>query len=214
MKHFVKGDEPPFYQIWRKKKPHANWDDFSGTETYIELRKVLIKEQANLCCYCELALTKDVDAHIEHHRPKSERRQMFIIENLFACCQHKDSCGHHKGSTYFNGFISPLDKNCQDRFTYTGTGKIIPVDETDELAQKTIDTLELNCKRLKTQRESIIKMLENIGMTTHDLQESLDNCVEWYHGFYTVIQYIADKFAKYASMESTTSGETCTVALS
>jgi uncharacterized protein (TIGR02646 family) len=194
MKHIVKGVEPSSFQSWKKKNPRGNWDDFSGTEIYQELRQYLIDEQAMLCCYCEIALKENTDAHIEHFKPKSKYPvERFNYNNLFASCRYNDSCGSQKLSEYFTGLISPLDKNCQLRFTYTGNGKIIPFDENDQSAQKTIEVLALNCKRLKDRRLSVIKALDNDWITIDHLKKSLDNCVDWYNGFFTVIQYVTDK---------------------
>ena len=108
-----------------------------------------------------------------------------------ASCQKLDSCGHHKGSRYFTGLISPLQKDCQSRFTYTGSGQIIPAKEDDKNAAKTIEALGLNCKRLKLRRESIIKTLENSGGDY--LSQSLAHCQDWHGGFYTVIEYVLRK---------------------
>ncbi len=194
MKHIVKCPEPSSFQSWNKKNPRADWDDFSKTETYQELRECLINEQAMFCCYCEIALRQNSDAHIEHFKPKSKYpAERFAYNNLFACCEYKDSCGRKKGSDYFDNLISPLDKNCQLRFTYTGNGMIIPSDEKDTLAKKTINLLALNCKRLRNQRQSIIKVLDDGGITIDYLKESLDNCAEWYNGFFTVIRYVVGK---------------------
>lgn len=194
MKHIVKGSEPSSFQSWKKKNPRADWDDFSRTKTYQELRQCLIDEQAMFCCYCEIALRQNSDAHIEHFKPKSKYpAERFAYNNFFACCEYKDSCGRKKGSEYFDDLISPLDANCQSRFTYTGNGKIIPFNENDEYAQRTIEVLALNCKRLRLQRESIIKILDNDETTTDYLKQSLANCIDWYNGFFTVIRYVAGK---------------------
>lgn len=144
-----------------------------------------------MCCYCEIALIKNIDAHIEHLMDKDNfPQERFSFNNLLASCQYHDSCGHAKGNKYFEGMISPLDKNCQSRLTYTGNGRIITVDEADENAEKTIKLLDLNCKRLVDRRKSIITTLEYSD--GEYLQNSLDNCVEWYQGFYTLIQYLRD----------------------
>jgi len=194
MKHIVKGCEPPSFQSWKKKNPRADWDHFSGTETYKELRQYLINEQVMLCCYCEIALKENSDAHIEHFKPKSKYpAERFNYNNLFASCKYNDSCGTKRLSEYFTGLISPLDEKCQSRFTYTGNGMIIPFDENDEYAKRTIKLLALNCKRLRLQRESIIKILDNEEITSDYLEQSLINCVDWYNGFFTVIRYVADK---------------------
>ncbi len=86
--------------------------------------------------------------------------------------------------------VSPLDDDCQSRFTYTGNGKIIPSDESDTFAQRTIDIVGLNCKRLKDRRLSLIKVLDNEWT---DFEQSLSKYIEWHQGFYTVIEYVANK---------------------
>ncbi len=200
MKHIVKGDEPESFQHWKHQNPTANWNDFSGSEVYQELRNRLIEQQEKLCCYCEIALKQNTDAHVEHLKDRQNYPQeKFDFRNLLASCQHNDCCGHEKDRVhkknrgYFADMVSPLNTDCQLRFTYTDNGKIIPSDEYDTSAQKTIDLLALNCKRLRDQRESIIRTLDYDAVDSDYLQQSLDNCIEWYNGFFTVIQYVAAK---------------------
>ncbi len=194
MKRIVKGEEPASFLRWIRQNRGGNWNDFSGCDVYRELKQGLIEEQGFLCCYCEVALKKNTDAHIEHSKPKDRYPgERFSIRNLFACCQHGDNCGHRKGGNYFDELISPLDADCQSRFTYTGNGKIIPADKDDSFAQRTIDLLALNCNRLKRQRETIIKTLDHDDVAEDLLRQSLDNCIEWYNGFFTVIEYVAGK---------------------
>lgn len=66
MKHIVKGDEPASFQCWKQQNRTVNWNDFSGSEVYQELRSTLTEHQENLCCYCEIALKQNTDAHVEH----------------------------------------------------------------------------------------------------------------------------------------------------
>lgn len=194
MKHIVKGDEPTSFGNWKQQNPGANWTDFSGSDVYLELRHGLIGEQGSLCCYCEVALKGNGNAHIEHFKPKSGYpRETFKVQNLLACCLHTDSCGHKKNSDYFDELISPLAGGCESCFTYTGNGKIIPSDENDTFSEKTIELLGLNCRRLRDRRRSIISALDYEGTTIEYLKQSLENCNAWYHGFFTVIRYVAGK---------------------
>ncbi len=194
MKYVIKKTEPATFGKWKKQNSNVNWDKFSSPESthrdiYLELRKELIKQQEKICCYCEIALRKEIDTHIEHLQDQHNHPNVkYDFNNLLASCQNYDSCGHKKGRGYFKNMVSPLQANCQDRFTYTGTGKMIPNDENDSFAQKTIELLGLNCKRLKDRRISIIKALENSN--TDYLNLSLNYCVDWYSGFYTVIEYM------------------------
>ena len=134
-------------------------------------------------------MTDEKDAHIEHLQDQHNYpRKKYHFNNLLASCQNNDSCGHKKGNGYFDNMISPLDSTCQSRFTYTRAGKIIPCNETDSDALDTIELLGLNCKRLKDRRKSIIKTLEKAQQDY--IQQSLDYCVDWFSGFYTVIEYM------------------------
>ena len=192
MKSIAKGDEPVSFHDWKQQNRTANWDDFSGSDIYQELKKILIEQQKKICCYCEIALQQSTDAHVEHLKDKGRYPQeTFNFYNLLASCQHNDSCGHKKGKAYFDDMVSPLDADCQSYFTYTGNGKIIPSDENDTFAQQTIELLGLNCKRLQDRRKSIIKTLDSSD--SNYLQQSLNNCVDWYGGFFTVIQYLIEK---------------------
>ncbi len=191
MRHINKNSEISEFRDWKNQNPNAVWSDFSGTEVYHTLIDTLIAEQNQMCCYCEIAITNNGNyCHIEHFKDGHNFPiDTFNYDNLLASCQHNDSCGHKKGTNYFNAFVSPLQQNCQNRFTYTRNGRIIPVNENDTDAQTTIDILGLNTsKRLVDRRKGIIKTLENAD--DEYISMSLDNCIEWFHGFYTVIKYM------------------------
>ena len=190
MRYINRQESPKVFERWQANNPTAIWNDFSGNNEYQEVKKQLINQQEQMCAYCEIAITVDGNSsHIEHLKDRHNYPQeTFNYDNFIASCQHTDSCGHKKGTNYFNGFVSPFDSNCQSRFTYTGNGRIIPADENDEDAKKTIDILGLNCKRLVDRRKGIIRTLERADYNY--IQLSLHNCIEWYYGFYTVIEYM------------------------
>ncbi|MCD6321455.1 MAG: TIGR02646 family protein [Clostridiales bacterium] len=154
MRHILHNTEPASFYRWRQQNPNANWNNFLRPHSqhlavYTELRKTLIDQQKKMCCYCEVALKEDTDAHVEHLQDQDNYpKETFNFNNLLASCRHNDCCGHKKGNSYFTEMVSPLDNNCESRFTYTGNGKIIPFNELDIHAQKTIRLLGLNCKRL------------------------------------------------------------------
>lgn len=192
MKHIDKNMEPQSFKRWRKNNLGASWSDFRRTSEYSELKEQLKSEQYDLCCYCEVYLSAEKNTHIEHVRPKAKfAADVYNYQNIHACCQNPNSCGHKKGNEYFGGFVSPLDSDCEQRFIYTMQGKIIPKNEEDEDANKTISILGLNSKHLKDRRKSIIKVLEEAGDSY--IASSLQNFKEWFNGFYTVINYLAVK---------------------
>ncbi|MFT4929673.1 MAG: hypothetical protein ACI8WB_005808 [Phenylobacterium sp.] len=194
MRQILKGDVPVPFQQWRQKNRTANWQDFSGSDIYQALRETLIKQQGQMCCYCEVAITANIDAHIEHIKDKDSSPQLlFDFANLLASCQYNDCCGHKKGNGYFADMVTPLQSDCQSRFIYTGSGEIHPLDEEDSFAYQTIELLALNCNRLKDRRQSIIKALDPAFTDALFLQQSLDHCIGWYNGFYSLIKYMANK---------------------
>jgi len=195
MRQINKGNEPESFSAWKKHNQNVTWNAFSDSnmphrDVYVELKETLVTQQDKMCCYCEIALSKDTDAHVEHLKDRCNYgNKTYCFNNLFASCHNKSSCGHKKGRGYFNNMISPLDR-CDERFTYTGDGRIIPIDESDANALQTIDLLGLNCKRLTDRRKSIIKTLE---MSDYDyLKITLENYWDWYGGFLSVIEYMIE----------------------
>lgn len=190
MKQITKQQAPEAYIAWTANNPSCSWKDFGKTNEYTELKSYLCNEQEGLCCYCEVTIKGEDDTHIEHYKPKSKyQNDTYNYQNLLASCEHYDSCGHKKGGEYWEEIVSPLSE-CECRFTYTGNGQIIPTDENDEDAGKTISTLGLDCNRLRDLRKSIIKTLEICDDAY--VEESLINCKKWFEGFYTVINQIAN----------------------
>ncbi|MBT3198342.1 MAG: TIGR02646 family protein [Phycisphaerales bacterium] len=198
MKHIQKQNrEPESFASWKKQNRGKNWGDFAQDNAeYLNLKEQLLSEQEGLCCYCEVAIEADQSSNIEHLKPRSQfPTSEFKYANLLASCVHQDSCNAEKQGWYSDKMVTPLQANCQKRFTYTQNGQIIPAKESDSHAQNTIDKLGLNCTRLRDRRKSMIKAME--AMLAHDsnpkpyLKKMLKNCREWPHGFYTVCQYVA-----------------------
>ncbi len=161
---FVQKDkEPDEIVAWKKKfknkykrKPH--YEDIKSEPEKQQLKAALISEQKYLCCYCCNRIS-DNNSHIEHFVPQSADNDLSLeYSNLHASCQGENSdmkhCGHAKGNEYDETLlISPLDVNCEKRFSYSVNGKIEPTDMLDEGAKYTIEVLALNDERLKKARE-------------------------------------------------------------
>ena len=193
--------EPDSFSQWKKCNGGASWNDFSqkSPEHKRELKEQLITEQLGMCCYCELMLN---DSHIEHLKPQSiYQQEMFVYGNLLASCNSNDSCGHKKGKWYEPEMVSPLHKDCEQHFTYTLDGRIIPSDKEDTRASETIEHLRLNCPKLKDRRRSIIKALENGGSGPEPdylndiLGKILTKGNDWPFGFYTVLLFLAKLYS-------------------
>lgn len=155
------------------------YKDFNKTG---ELRRVLCREQKNVCCYCQRPVK---GFRIEHAYPesspdkeKSERLQLDYY-NLFASCIDSERrppelqyCDVAKGNEIIREFIK--EKACQTYFRYLSTGEIIPngrfftlkdyleatsLSQDEQDALKAIEVLNLNCHTLKEDRKQCIDLL-------------------------------------------------------
>lgn len=145
-----------------------------------DLRKQIFKEQGGICCYCGCVL---VGRHCsnEHLKPKSRHVELVgEYKNLLLSChtsqqerdeiaqaieEQKDThsklskerkkhyhCDEHKEDDEIP--VTPLDKDCEQQFIYKSDGTVCGKNDD---ANKTIDTLNLNCQSLVNQRITAIQ---------------------------------------------------------
>ena len=189
MKYIRKQSEPKEFVVW-KDLASENWmptfDNMRGSPSGVDhiVKRALLREQGNLCCYCEQKITED-DSHIEHFLPRRFYRKeddaydanSLDYGNFLCSCMKEprqdndDHCGHYKDrnerydkSLYEQQIlISPFDSSCEQRFKYDINGKIRPVDENDIAAKITIDQLGLNNSDLPQRRREIIDIFYGAG---------------------------------------------------
>nr|WP_199330696.1 retron system putative HNH endonuclease [Microcoleus sp. FACHB-68] len=198
-----------------KWKARANEDwtpiykDLRGTPK-TELHESLLREQGYICCYCGNSIN-DKDSHIEHFKPQTTYPDLTLeYTNLLASCQREGKksepvhCGPKKAYWYDEQLmISPLEPNCADFFTYSGSGEILPATDPDKqaAAKETIDKLGLDIDKLRAERiQAIEGFLQAIkGLTDEEIQqfaqayEKLDVKGK-YAPFATVIAYFYKKY--------------------
>jgi uncharacterized protein (TIGR02646 family) len=142
------------------------------------IKNILLPCQFNLCAYCEIELSESENnfgCHIEHVKPKSiYPLDTFKLENLVLSCFKRGneaisteydlspvSCGHFKQSRFDeNLFLKPTD-DIEDLFYYEINGLVIPNKKIVNIdlfnkVKHTIESLNLNCKRLVRKREEVI----------------------------------------------------------
>jgi uncharacterized protein (TIGR02646 family) len=167
VKRIKKRREPPALVAW-KQQANDDW-----TPTYAELAEpprdalvpALLDEQGCICCYCMRRISA-ADSHVEHFRPQGQYPELALTySNLHASCQGEYDrsppvhCGHHKANLPLRGsddeaaLIAPTDRNCENRFRYTGAGEIHPIEEADDGAARTIAILNLGDANLNRQRK-------------------------------------------------------------
>lgn len=163
MRHFVKGAPPAEFEAW-KAMANDEWQPTYGNLQNPQkrsLHKALLDEQGQVCCYCGRSISLG-DSHIEHFRPQEQREDLdLVFENLFASCIRETepgtplTCGHAKGQEFDETrHISPLDPECERRFTYSLAGAILPLDDG---ASYMLQLLSLDHAFLGNRRLEVLK---------------------------------------------------------
>jgi uncharacterized protein (TIGR02646 family) len=202
VKYIVKGDEPKSFTEW-KALANDDWkptyDQLSG-QVKKDVKNALITEQGNICCYCERKLSYD-DSHIEHLNPQcsSSEGQLDFQNMLCSCHKHLKKkeplyCGNSKGDDIL--LITSLQKNCEEKFTYTEDGYI---NFTDSDSEQTIKSLQLSIDKLNDLRKQVIEPFIIDPMTMDEISdvEAKKFANEYlkikdgkFNEFYTTIKYL------------------------
>jgi len=204
VKYILKRDEPQSFTDW-KNLANEDWkptyDKLSGKEKK-DVKNALIDEQGGICCYCERVLEYN-DSHIEHLNAQcNSEEERLDFNNMLCSCQQqlKKSeplhCGNSKGDKAL--LITPLNSDCQEKFTYTEDGQI---GYTDSASKDTIDILQLNIDKLNSLRESIIDTFVYLDPNTKDellsredrkiyVEKYLEKKDNRYEPFHTTIKYL------------------------
>ena len=176
MKYIQKQSEPLEFTTWKKRS--RTYARFKKTaEIKQPVKAALMKEQGYLCCYCERRLTED-DSHFEHLKPQSDSTvDPLDFSNLLCSCQKEllpgepRHCGNAKGNCDPSLLISPVDAACEKRFTFTSDGYIQPASDTDLVAVKTIEQLQLDILKLRAFRRGAIAPFLDPDLSDEDFQD-------------------------------------------
>ncbi|MDD6572028.1 MAG: TIGR02646 family protein [Thermoflexaceae bacterium] len=185
MIYIEKKEEPVWLLEYKQNNPEATYDSESFAGYREQLRDELILEQHSLCAYCCSHINND-KAHNEHIEPRHPRNGVSLrsldYSNIVASCNNKSTCGSKKKNEYDSeSFVSPLNPDCEDVFTYYPDGVM-------EGNQYTIDLLNLNAYELKEARKAVYKIIKDLDKETIKLiycqeQEELPafyNVISWY----------------------------------
>jgi uncharacterized protein (TIGR02646 family) len=181
--------------------PDKAWENL-GRECKQEITKnYLYREQYHLCAYTELNLD-ELGSHIEHIKPKSRYPECtFDYQNLVLSCFHSVELQHFAYADRFGGhlkcgdnskgeidkydpdlFISPLQADCENYFSYEVNGLVQPNSNLSKEEKKraiyTIDALNLNAPYLKRERYKVITEMLPIIIDLLDNPEALRHFVE------------------------------------
>jgi len=183
MKHIVKSKEPQALldfksEFKRKHKRDAIYENISAGAKK-SLKASLFFEQYYLCCYC-MKRIKPGNSHIEHIKPQSRNPTLTLdYSNMLVSCNgiedRNEHCGHNKDGWYDeNDFVSPLDKDCEETFSYCVSGQI---GSSKKNGKTTIDRLNLNSLLLIRARKALIELS---GLFEEDFDQRKRDILEYY----------------------------------
>lgn len=173
MKHIVKGSEPPELGKWFNNQPTNETGkrincgyDVMPSDVRTAIKKRLLKEQGCLCCYTGLQID-EASSHIEHFKPQKVCREEgghedIDYNNLLAAYpgDRAPKCrfGAHAKEDWYDPelTVSPLHKQCENKFLFTQFGGIEAATDTDLAAKETINRLGLDHEMLKDWREQAV----------------------------------------------------------
>lgn len=185
MLHIKKGQEPQFLTDFKKKHPSKTYGSKEFQEYRVPLNAALRKEQKGLCAYCcsRIDGSKSHNEHVEPQHPGTfSSFRTLDYANMVASCNCPKTCGIKKGNAYVKEqFVSPLDENCENQFTYYFDGMM-------EGNRYTIDLLNLNAYRLRRARNAVMKSLQGLDKEMISVIY-MDEDTEEYPAFYNVIKW-------------------------
>jgi uncharacterized protein (TIGR02646 family) len=180
MRRIEKGPEPACLEEIRQT-PGVNWDSASGKQ---EMRDALWAEQKGLCAYCMSRLNdkSQKGMKIEHFIPRANDKDKtfwFAWSNLLGVClgdmgvenaRDRFHCDTHRGhlptsDQELHVHPAKFPPDAGKLFACTREGELIPAKTLDDATrgrvQGTIDKLNLNISRLKSNRKAVLTVLQN-----------------------------------------------------
>ncbi|MDQ7015932.1 MAG: retron system putative HNH endonuclease [Gammaproteobacteria bacterium] len=204
MKWVQKCSEPQIFTDWKALASEAwqpSYANLGGAEKQA-VKQALMQEQGGLCCYCERRLS-EADSHIEHFRPQSDLGvDALEFANMLCSCQNQlrqgepRHCGNAKGDWFDEAvLVSPLESDCESRFSYLGNGCIKPSVSNDNFASETIHHLALDIPKLRALRAAVITPFLDEYLTDEELKRFAEGYLQQqndglYGEFWSVIKYL------------------------
>lgn len=181
--YIKKGDEPQKLREWKEENKDLDCCYKNLTsECKAAIQLSLLKEQGYICCFCGCRIASCKDGRelcifqrpssdfgrIAHLVPQSKDKSKDVdyLNMCYSCAASYESprvenehCDRWQGNKEL--YITPLDKECSTAFIFDEDGKIKSAEE-NELYEKTIQNLNLNCTRLVNKRKAVIAYLKKI----------------------------------------------------
>lgn len=207
MKHIVKNSAPESLEAY-KTTDGACFNEMPK-DVKDAVRASLVAEQGGICCYCGKRIFSDYHSVIEHLYPKGLKQYSHLqleYANLLCSCDGGESdrsgktkkekrkipsfCDDKKNNSVIS--VTPLDPTCEEQFSYDDVGHIYGKNSN---AQKTIETLGLDCSPLVNQRKAAIDTYANLDLDMDGWRAEIENLSQRHDGNYlpfcfAVIYYI------------------------
>lgn len=131
------------------------------------IKDKLFASSFNKCAFCESKPAESGNIEVEHFKPKSLYPDLaFKWDNFLPVCRKcNDSKRDH--DTGNEPIVNPSVDNPEEIFTYCFLN-IVPIKESDTVAEKTIEVCDLNSERLYDARS---KLLHSLCSYEHQAKE-------------------------------------------
>jgi len=179
----------------QKRQPPAQWTEFNDPNAWIDqdgnpmnwtyehdighdlreiLKRSLVNEQGGICGYTGLRISVE-ESHVEHIKPQNlcVNHEDVDYNNLIAAYPAgKCEFGARAKDGWYeeHEFITPLQPNCEQAFSYFPDGDISPRNPDHGPAVRTIRELNLWCPALKKIRESAIEAIFERDLSRQELE--------------------------------------------
>lgn len=165
MKFISKRNKEPEELSTYRETPGVTYDGI-GKEIKDIIKKSLLEEQGYICAYCMGKIKCDT-CTIEHYisqtrhetSPLSEeehkKNSLLYINMSGVCINDSIHCDKHRGNIPLE-ILNPHHLTCEKLITYNLEGHVSPMGGEKEKVTKDIETLGLDCEKLKKQRKATL----------------------------------------------------------
>lgn len=200
MRRIDKSEEPQSLRSFDKAK-HKKWEEIhneANRHVYNDCLQQCIEDQAHLCGYTEVPLSKD-NRHIDHYIKRDFAPDLtFCWNNMIAAVKgsrfgadykdkHVKRNDYNKSECCYTDILNPVRDEFENRFRFSTDGTIEPSDSQDIKAEKTIELFNLNEKSLKERRKVQMENVRGYTKCGWAKEEILAALTE--DGFVSAIEY-------------------------
>lgn len=165
---------------------------------YNDCLQQCIEDQARLCGYTEVPLSKD-NRHIDHYIKRDFAPDLtFCWNNMNAAVKgsrfgadykdkHVKRNDYDKSECCYTDILNPVKDEFAGRFRFSADGTMEPSDNKDIKAEKTIELFNLNEKSLKERRKVQMENVRTYIENDYTKEATLAALTE--DGFVSAIEY-------------------------